>query len=117
MKPKEKNKKYLDHLKLNQNQCTGFQDPTDDYLSAPLDLNDLLITHPASTYFFRLSEDKKHVKSQRLAVVDKSLTPSLGSNVIVEIDSELVLTKFTRSISQNITQIWGVVIAIITKFT
>lgn len=112
MIPKPINKKYLDYQKANQNQCTGFQDPTDDYLSAPLDLNELLIDNPAATYFFQLEEDS----TPKIAIVDRSLPPDEKSTVIAEIDSELVLTKYSDKKSRESIQIWGVVIAIVTRF-
>jgi DNA polymerase V len=35
----------------------GFPSPADDYLDRDLDLHELLIQHPAATYYVRLSRD------------------------------------------------------------
>ena len=35
----------------------GFPSPADDYLEGELDLNELLIQHPAATFFVRLAGD------------------------------------------------------------
>jgi DNA polymerase V len=67
----------------------GFPSPADDYLDRDLDLHELLIQHPAATYYVRLSGDS--MKGARLydgdiLVVDRSLEPKHNDIVIAVLD-------------------------------
>jgi DNA polymerase V len=42
---------YLAHVQA------GFPSPAEDYLDRALDLNELLIAHPAATFFIRVAGD------------------------------------------------------------
>ena len=37
--------------------AAGFPSPADDYIESRIDLNDVLIRHPSSTFFLRVSGD------------------------------------------------------------
>lgn len=57
---------------------TGFAGSYDDYIDQPLNLNDLLVTHPAATFFFRIVGTDlvpAGVFEGDIAVVDRSLAP------------------------------------------
>jgi DNA polymerase V len=43
-----------ENASLNDGQYAGFPSPADDYLCRPLDLNDRLVPHPISTFFFEV---------------------------------------------------------------
>jgi SOS-response transcriptional repressor LexA len=54
----------------------GFPSPADDYLDRDLDLHELLIQHPAATYYVRLSGDSMKgagLYDGDILVVDRSL--------------------------------------------
>src|SRR6516225_8811 len=53
----------------------GFPSPADDYLEGPIDLNELLIRHPAATFFVRVSGDSMTgagIQDGDLLIVDKA---------------------------------------------
>lgn len=116
----------------------GFPSPAEDYLEDKLDLNDLLIRNPASTFFVRVTGDSminSGIHSGDILVVDRSLDPKDGSIVIAVINGELTVKRLSRyngNISLvpenpnykkiNITaemnfEVWGVVSSVIHKVT
>jgi SOS-response transcriptional repressor LexA len=63
----------------------GFPSPADDYLDRDLDLHELLIQHPAATYYVRLSGDSMKgagLYDGDILVVDRSLEPKHNDIVI-----------------------------------
>lgn len=108
----------------------GFPSPADDYLDMKLDLNELTVKNPSSTYYVRAQGDSMKdagIQSGDLLIVDRSLTPAHGKIVIAAISGELTLKQLyikngkTKLIAANkayppidITEdmemvIWGVV--------
>lgn len=111
----------------------GFPSPAGDEMEA-LDLNDLLIKHPAATFFLRVSGTsmiKVGIHPNDILIVDRSLTASNGKIVIASVDGELTVKRLrsethrTQLIAENdayppieITgemdfRIWGVVTNVI----
>lgn len=92
----------------------GFPNPAADRHGAPLSLDRLLITHPSSTYFFRLRGhqwEEQGIFDGDIAIIDKALTPHAQDLVVWWQDGgEFYLTRFNRAKKQNI---WGVVSSII----
>ncbi len=76
----------------------GFPSPADDYLEDKLDLNDLLIRNPASTFFVRVTGDSmigSGINSGDILVVDRSLESKDGSIVIAVINGELTVKRLS----------------------
>lgn len=76
----------------------GFPSPADDYLESKLDLNDLLIKNPASTFFVRVTGDSMinaGINSGDILVVDRSLDAKDGSIVIAVINGELTVKRLS----------------------
>ncbi len=74
----------------------GFPSPASDYTEHALDLNELLIKHPAATYFVRAQGEsmvEAGISPGDILVVDKSLNPAHGDIVIAEFDGELTVKK------------------------
>ena len=74
----------------------GFPSPADDYLEGKLDLNEHLITHPAATFFFRVTGDSMTgagIHSGDLLIVDKAEEPRDGSVVVAVLDGELTVKR------------------------
>ncbi|MEH6473040.1 MAG: translesion error-prone DNA polymerase V autoproteolytic subunit [Halopseudomonas sp.] len=70
----------------------GFPSPADDYLEAPLDLNQHLIKHPCATFFARAEGDSmrgRGIFPGDLLIVDRSIKPAHGQVVIAAIHGEL----------------------------
>jgi len=60
---------------MTKTKTTGFASPAQGYESNAIDLNSLLITHPASTFFFRLeTSDMEELRLHKgsVLVVDRS---------------------------------------------
>src|ERR671917_2342521 len=58
--------------------AAGFPSPADDHLDRDLDLHELLIQHPASTFYVRLAGDSMQgagLYDGDILIVDRSLEP------------------------------------------
>jgi DNA polymerase V len=74
----------------------GFAGSYDDQLSGRLDLNQLLIKHPSSTYFMRVEGDglvAEGTQDGDLVIVDRGLTPKSSDLVIAVVDGALLLRQ------------------------
>ena len=112
----------------------GFPSPADDYIDKNLDINELLVKHPASTFFVRVSGDsmtKAGIQSGDLLIVDRSLEPTDKKIVIAVINGELTVKRIRKTknklflVPENENyppievsefadfEIWGVVTAVI----
>lgn len=115
----------------------GFPSPADDYIDRMLDLNELLVKHPAATYFVRVAGDSMvgaGISHDDILVVDRSLEPSSGKIVIAILHGELTVKRLVKRgdgcqlVAENpnyapieITEdsgceIWGVVTSVIHQF-
>ncbi len=78
--------------------AAGFPSPAEQYVEAPLDLNELLVRKPAATFFVRAAGDSMvgaGICSGDILVVDRSLEAVDGSIVIAAVDNEFTV-KFLR---------------------
>jgi DNA polymerase V len=74
----------------------GFPSPADDYLESELDLNELLIQHPAATFFVRLAGDSMvnaGLFDGDILVVDRAEEGSHGRIVVAVIDGEMTVKR------------------------
>ena len=79
--------------------AAGFPAPGDDLVEKPLDLNDLLIRNPTSTFFVRVSGDSMEgagIFNGDILVVDRSVTPSDGRIVVAAVFGELVVKRLRK---------------------
>ena len=114
--------------------AAGFPSPADDYIDQRLDLNELLIAHPAATFFVRAAGDSMTgagIHDGDLLIVDRSLDPKDKNVVIAVINGELTVKRIrirrkkisleaenekyaARQISdESDFQVWGVVTNVI----
>lgn len=114
----------------------GFPSPADDYVEKQLDLNELMVSHPSSTFFVKVEGESMRnagIQSGDTLVVDRSITPSHGKIVVAIIDGEFTVKRLTiqngkfylvpenesfskLKIDENSDfQIWGVVTYVIHK--
>lgn len=113
----------------------GFPSPAEDFVDTALDLNELLISHPAATYFVRVEGDSMidaGIAPGNLLVVDRSVEAQHGDIVIATVDGELTVKRLnvrggiTTLKSENSTTeyaidpeeeltIWGVVTSVINQ--
>lgn len=115
----------------------GFPSPADDHIDRKLDLNELLIKHPASTYFVRVAGDSMKnasINHGDILVVDRSLEATNDKIIIAIINGELTVKRFLRNntscrlvaensdyqpieISEDTEfEVWGVVTSVIHQF-
>lgn len=72
----------------------GFPLPTLDGTSTPLDISDLVIRHPNSTYYAMAQGDSMQgagIDDGDVIIVDISLQPTHGDKVIAAVDGEYLL--------------------------
>lgn len=112
----------------------GFPSAADDDLEDTLDLNEMLIKHPSTTFFLRVSGNSMvnaGIYPDDILIVDRSLEPLDGKIVIASVNGELTVKRLASKknkvqlIAENdnyppitITEemdfrVWGVVINVI----
>lgn len=73
---------------------TGFPSPAQGYEDTVIDLNELLVKHPAATVFMRI-ESSRYTQAGifpgDLLVVDRSLSPEHAAVVVREYEGQFVL--------------------------
>lgn len=77
----------------------GFPSPADDYLEGVLDLNAHLIREPNATFFVRANGESMigaGIHDGDLLVVDRSLRATDGKVVIVALNGELTVKRFSK---------------------
>jgi DNA polymerase V len=115
----------------------GFPAPGDDQVERVLDINDLVVKHPASTFYVRVEGDSMEgagIFSNDVLVVDRSLIPKDGSIVVAAVYGEMVVKRLVvrngqhslASENPNYTPIevngnddcfiWGVVVGSVRQF-
>lgn len=115
----------------------GFPSPGDDYIEKILDINDLVVKHPASTFFVRVEGDSMEgagIFSGDVLVVDRSVSARDTAIVVAALNGEMVVKRLqvqgtTRKlISENHNYkpievgdddecfIWGVVVGSVRQF-
>ncbi len=78
----------------------GFPSPAEDYVDRKLDLNSLLIRHPAATFFVRAEGDSMigaGIHSGDLLIVDRALEAKNGDVVIAFLNGELIVKRIRRA--------------------
>src|SRR5688572_12739365 len=77
----------------------GFPNPAEDARGLPLDLNELVVRHPVSTYYLRVEGDSMTgagIVQGDIVVVDKSLNPKSGDIVVAAVDGDFTLKHLKR---------------------
>jgi DNA polymerase V len=89
----------------------GFPSPAEDYLEKSLDLNRLLIPHPAATFLMRATGDpllEAGIWPGDILIVDRSLDPAPHRVAVMIVEGELRLQQIGRNLDG---EIWGIVTA------
>lgn len=119
---------------FQENIPAGFPSPAEDYIENRLDLNELVIKHPASTFFVRVqgsSMEGSGIFSGDILVVDRSLEASNNKIIVAIVNGEFTVkrlmigTEGVRLVPTNLAyptikihsdtdfQVWGVVTYVI----
>ncbi len=78
------------------NVQAGYPSPAEDYLDRKLDLNELLIAHPAATFFVRVAGDSMQnagIFSGDILVVDRSLEAADNKIIVAIVNSEFTVKR------------------------
>lgn len=115
----------------------GFPSPATDLIDKQLDLHELLIKHPTSTFFTKVSGDSMKnagILSGDILVVDKSIEPKSFDIVVAALNGEFTVKRLKKLrgkvflVPENndyeIIEIqeeddflvWGVVVSVIRKY-
>ncbi len=100
---------------------TGFPAPGDDQMAESLNLNQLLIMHPAATFFLKVSGNsmvEDGIREGDILIVDRSLNPAVKKIVIASVNGELIVKRLTTEDEGKISEeldfcVWGVVTTVI----
>ncbi|HEB77458.1 MAG TPA: translesion error-prone DNA polymerase V autoproteolytic subunit [Methylothermaceae bacterium] len=74
----------------------GFPSPGDDAIDQRLDLNELVVRHPAATFFVRVEGESMigaGIHPDDILVVDRALEPAPGKVVVCALDGELIVKR------------------------
>jgi DNA polymerase V len=74
----------------------GFPYPASDYEERELDINDLVVPHPTSSYFLRVSGNSMTgacIYHDDIIVIDRAVTATHNSIVVARIGEELTLKR------------------------
>ena len=77
----------------------GFPSPADDYVETALDLNELVIAHPAATFYVRVSGDSMMnaaICHGDIIVVDRAREPEHNSIVVAHLDGEFTVKRLSQ---------------------
>ena len=121
--------------------AAGFPTPGDDQIERILDINDLVVKHPAATFFVRVSGDSMEgagIFSGDVLVVDRGIEAIDGHIVVAAVNGELVVKRLSvrgqgserhlELVSENDTYapivlgdgedcyLWGVVVGSVRQF-
>ncbi len=78
--------------------AAGFPAPADDLVERILDINDLVVKHPASTFFVRVEGDSMvgaGIFSGDVLVVDRAVEARDGHIVVAALNGELVVKRLS----------------------
>ncbi len=116
--------------------AAGFPSPAEEYMDDALDLNQLLISHPAATFFVRVSGESMldaHIHPGDVLVVDRALESKHRDIVIAILNGEFTVKRILKKGKQIFLapenksyppievseeedfQVWGVVTYVIHK--
>jgi len=74
----------------------GFPSPSEDYAEKPLDLDELVVSHPVSTYYMRIVGDSMIgacIYPNDVIVVDRALTAANNRLVVARLGEHLTLKR------------------------
>lgn len=84
---------------MSSSAACGFPSPAEDHVDSPLDFNELLVTHPSSTFAVRVAGDSMTglgIFPGDVAVVDRSVEPVSGKVVMALLDGEFTIKTLRR---------------------
>lgn len=92
-------KKRKTKLTIINDVPAGFPSPASDAIQQSLDLNQLLIQHPAATFFVKVlghSMQNSNIHSGDILVVDRAVTPGHNHIAVAVIDGEFTVKRIAK---------------------
>lgn len=90
-------KESLDFAPLFLNAIpAGFPSPAEDYIESQLDLNELVVKHPAATFFVKVEGESMvgaSINPGDILVVDRSLEATSGRIIVARVDGEFTVKR------------------------
>jgi DNA polymerase V len=86
-------------LLFQENISAGFPSVASNYIESNLDLNELIVKHPASTFFVKVSGDSMKdagILSGDILSVDRSLEAISGKIIVAVINGEFTVKRFVK---------------------
>ncbi len=74
----------------------GFPSPAEGRLDTRLNIEDLLVKHPAATFFVKVEGDSMihaHIQSGDILVIDRALSPVSGKIVMARVAEEFTVKR------------------------
>ncbi|MCA6218941.1 translesion error-prone DNA polymerase V autoproteolytic subunit [Ideonella sp. B7] len=79
--------------------AAGFPSPAEDHAAKPVDLNEVLIKHPLSTYLMRVrgaSMREAGIDDGDVVLVDRAIKPVHGHIVVAVVDNDFTVKRLWR---------------------
>lgn len=84
-------------------RTTGFASPAESYVDKRLDLNDLIVSNPKTTFYFEYADDDMFgIQKGNILVVDRAVKPLVNDLIIVIESERLKIKKYDGT-----QDIWG----------
>lgn len=93
------NTKHTKVTLFTSSVAAGFPLPGDDTVERSLDINELVVKNPTSTFFVKVSGSSMEgagIFEGDVLVVDRSLTPMVGKIVVAAVYGELVVKRIGK---------------------
>ncbi|MCK0527502.1 MULTISPECIES: translesion error-prone DNA polymerase V autoproteolytic subunit [unclassified Anaerobiospirillum] len=77
----------------------GFPAPNGGYIDGNLDVNEFLVSHPSSTYIYRVAGDsmiEAGIMPDDFVLVDSSIEPRSNDIVVAMVDGEYTIKKLVK---------------------
>lgn len=81
----------------------GFPSPAQDYISESIDLNREIVTHPAATFYGRVTGDSminEGIENDDIIVIDRSLEPMDGDLAVCCLDGDFTLKRIRLEVDR-----------------
>lgn len=102
---------------------TGFQSPCSEFAEKPLSLDERYLTNPPATFIIQAAGDSRMlgIKAGDRLIIDRSLNPKEGQLVLMVINNEFVVDRFSRNRikgddPENGDFVWGVITTLLREF-
>ena len=98
-----------------QSTQTGFSSPATHYAEPLIDLNEVLVENPNSTFFMRVIDQNYKefgIEENDVLIVDKSITPKSNQLACVTTEGEFEIKRIDTEEKEEL-QLWGTITHII----